>query len=149
MKPLLISAVSLALPLAAFAQRPPLQDQAPASLLPPSLQSLRGDPAPSPAPKPSWIAAGSAKLQALDKVNAASAMLTVKVGQTATFGSLTIAVKSCYVHPSDQPADAAAFVAVTDSHPDSDPFNGWLLANEPSVSMMQHPVYDIRVAGCS
>ena len=49
----------------------------------------------------------------------------------------------------DQPADAAAYLTVTDSHPDSPGFDGWMLEQEPSVSMMQHPVYDLRVTGCT
>ncbi|WP_428487910.1 DUF2155 domain-containing protein [Rhodopila sp.] len=95
-----------------------------------------------------WVPAASATLQALDKVNAQTARLTVKVGQPAAFGSLTITVKACVVRPPDQPADAAAYLDVTDSHPDSPGFDGWLLANEPSVSMMQNPIYDLRVSGC-
>jgi hypothetical protein len=96
-----------------------------------------------------WLPAGMAKLQALDKVNAQASALAVKVGQSTTFGSLTITVKSCVIRPPDQPADAAAFVDVTDSHPDSTGFSGWLLENEPSVSIMQHPIYDLRVTGCA
>ena len=74
--------------------------------------------------------------------------LTIKVGQSATFGSLTVTVKACVTRPPDQPADAAAFLHVTDSHPDSPGFDGWMLEDEPSVSMLQHPIYDIRLAGC-
>jgi hypothetical protein len=96
-----------------------------------------------------WVPAGSAKLVALDKVNAQATELTVKVGQSVTFGSLTISVKACDVRPPDQPADATAYLHVTDSHPDSPGFDGWMLRNEPSVSMMQHPIYDLRVTGCT
>jgi hypothetical protein len=49
----------------------------------------------------------------------------------------------------DQPPDAAAFLDVTDSHPDSPGFVGWMLENEPAASMMQHPIYDLRVIGCA
>jgi hypothetical protein len=86
---------------------------------------------------------------ALDKVNAQATELTIKVGESATFESLTISVKACVTRPPDQPADAAAYLHVTDSHPDSPGFDGWMLEDEPSVSMMQHPIYDVRVAGCS
>ena len=96
-----------------------------------------------------WLPAQTVKLQALDKVNAQTAALTIKVGTSATFGSLTIAAKACMVRPTDQPADAAAFLAVTDSHADSPGFNGWMLQDEPSVSMMEHPIYDLRVTGCA
>ncbi len=162
--------VMLAVP--ALAQNPPLQEQP----LPPLQKQWQDDgqapvqeqapvqdqtaaPDPSMAPpapdmtpesRPNvWLPAGAAKLQALDKVNAQATALTVKVGQSATFGSLTITVKACMVRPADQPADAAAYLDVTDSHPDSPPFDGWLLWHEPSVSMMEHPIYDIRVAGCT
>jgi hypothetical protein len=96
-----------------------------------------------------WVPASVAKLQALDKVNAQATELTIKAGQSATFGSLTITVKACVVRPPDQPADAAAYLDVTDSHPDAPGFDGWMLEDEPSVSMMQHPIYDLRVTGCS
>jgi hypothetical protein len=108
--------------------------------------------APPPAPvdrSAVWLPAGIVKLQALDKVNAQTTALTIKVGQSATFGSLTILVKACVVRPTDQPADAAAFLAVVDNHPDTAGFDGWMLANEPSASMMQNPVYDLRVTGCT
>ena len=131
---------------------PPVQ-QAPTTPLPPSAAM----PAPmQPASPPVavsrpnvWLPATTAKLEALDKVNAQATALTIKVGQSTTFGSLTITVKSCVVRPTDQPADAAAFLSVTDSHPDSPGFDGWILKDEPSVSMMQHPVYDLRIAGCA
>jgi hypothetical protein len=96
-----------------------------------------------------WLPATAVKLQALDKVNAQSTALTIKVGQSATFGSLTITVKACVTRPADQPADAAAYLDVTDSHPDLPPFDGWMLEDEPSVSMLQHPIYDLRVTGCA
>ena len=140
---------------------PPLQQQQ--WLIPPTRSFTPDRPqdnqeqAPPPAVAPpttmerpnSWLPATTVKLQALDKVNAQAAALTVKVGQTATFGSLSITAKACVVRPPDQPADAAAFLDITDSHPDSANFDGWLLQAEPSLSMLQHPVYDLRVTGCT
>ena len=139
----------------ATGQADPLQANPGQGASQPDLQGQQQTP-PGPAPmgQPAtipnvWIPAGAAKLQALDKVNAQASELTVKVGQSATFGSLTITVKSCVVRPTDQPADAAAFLAVTDSRPDSSGFDGWILQAEPSVSMMQHPIYDLRIVGCA
>jgi len=122
---------------------------APVTPMSPSSPALSG-PDMTPLPRSNvWVPAGVARFQALDKVNAQTTTLTVKVGQSATFGSLTIVVKACMVRPPDQAADAAAFIDVTDSHPDSPSFNGWLLGQEPSASMMEHPIYDIRVTGCA
>ena len=96
-----------------------------------------------------WVPAGVAKLEALDKVSAQATALTIPVGKSATFGSLTITVKACMIRPPDQPADATAFLAITDSHRDSRGFDGWMLENEPAVSMMQNPIYGLRVTGCA
>jgi len=107
--------------------------------------------APPAAPQPmklTWVPQASALLQVLDKVNAQNAVLTVKVGQQAQFGSLTIQVQACDAHPADQPHDSAAYLTITDSRADTSGFRGWMLANNPSVSMFQHPIYDVRVVGC-
>jgi hypothetical protein len=116
----------------AFAQTPPAQAPAPAQ----------------PVPGPTWLPRGEAVLQALDKVNARSQTFNVKVGASAHFGSLTIAVRSCVVRPPDQPADAAAFLDVTDATAGAPAFHGWMFQSDPAVSMLQHPIYDLRVLGC-
>ena len=170
MKAFWFAACGLTLAATAWAQRPPIQAQ----VLPP----LQQQDAPTSIPQrpdaptgfgqggqsqaqsqtPSgqttteqpniWLPGKTAQLQALDKVNAQAAALTIKVGQSATIGSLTITVKACLIRPPDQPVDAAAFLDVTDSHSDTAGFKGWMLATEPSVSIMQHPIYDLRVTGC-
>jgi hypothetical protein len=174
MNRILIALAALALTVGpyAMAQNPPLQEsplqkqwqmqgappvqQAPDSTGPST--NTAANPAPETvAPPPSvapgwpnvWLPATAAKLQALDKVNAQATTLTIKVGESATFGSLTVTVKACMTRPADQPADAAAYLDITDSHPDQPPFDGWMLQDEPAVSMMQHPIYDLRVAGCA
>ncbi|MEO9189857.1 MAG: DUF2155 domain-containing protein [Acetobacteraceae bacterium] len=108
-------------------------------------------PAPAPAPvtpAPEWVPQRNAVLEVLDKVDAVSRDYTVAVGQSVTVGSLTIAVQACQAHPPDRPADAAAYLAITDSHPDEPGFKGWMLAAEPWVAMLQSPLYDVRVLRC-
>ena len=125
-----------------------------ATPLPPVDQSTTPQP-PTPAAPPAappsqttWLPQASAQLQVLDKVNAQTAVLTVKVGESAQVGSLTIQVQACDTHPPDQPQDSTAFLTITDSHADAPGFRGWMLANNPSLSMLQHPIYDVRVVGC-
>ena len=110
-------------------------------------------PPPPSVPQPmqlTWVpmSQGTAQLQVLDKVNAQNATLTVKIGQQAQYGSLTIQVQACDTHPPDQPQDTAAYLKITDGHADEPGFQGWMLANNPSVSMLQNPIYDVRVVGC-
>ena len=105
--------------------------------------------APAPAPAaPEWVPEGSAVLEVLDKVDAVSRDYTVAVGQSVTVGSLSIAVQACQARPPNRPADAAAYLTITDSHQDEPGFKGWMLAAEPWVAMLQSPLYDVRVLRC-
>jgi hypothetical protein len=137
-------------------QLPPLQQQWKPEGLPsvqqaPISPGAPGQTTPPPSTERSniWLPATAANLQALDKVNAQGTTLTIKVGQSGTFGSLTIKVRACMVRPPGQAADAAAFIDMADNHPDAPGFDGWMLQAEPALSMMQHPIYDIRVTGCT
>ncbi|MBV9251677.1 MAG: DUF2155 domain-containing protein [Acetobacteraceae bacterium] len=146
-------------PQAPTRQYPQAQPQAPA---PSPAPVIRPAPPPaatviqpiSPPEKPAalasspWLPQGGAVLQALDKVNTQTATLTVRPGHPARFGALTIQVKECVVRPPDMPQDAAAYLTITDAHADEPSFQGWILKSAPALSMMQHPIYDIRVLGC-
>jgi hypothetical protein len=103
---------------------------------------------PSALPMNAWLPRQTADLKTLDKVSTRVADLSVRVGRSALFGSLTIAVRACVVRPPDQAADAAAWLDITDSHPDTPQFHGWMVLSAPTVSLLQHPVYDVRLSGC-
>jgi hypothetical protein len=96
-----------------------------------------------------WVRMGTATLQTLDKVNARGDTMVLKVGDSGRFGSLVITVRGCYVRASDQPADATAFLVIRDERPDAPGFSGWMVRSAPYMSMLAHPIYDVRVAGCS
>ena len=129
--------------------QPPSTTHVPA----PGQPSAPGQPAApeqsAPTPPNTWLPQGGAVLQMLDKVNAQTTTLTVADGHTGTFGSLIIAVQACEIRPPDMPQDAAAFLTITDSHPDQPGFKGWMLKSDPSLAMLEHPLYDVRVIGCT
>ncbi len=136
-------------------QTPGVAPNAPATASAPVPAPTQTAPAPAPvAPAPAppapnlWLPKPVADLMALDKVTARATPLSIRVGQSATFGSLTIAVRACAVRPPDQPADATAFLDITDSHPGVAPFHGWMIVSAPELSMLEHPIYDVRVSGC-
>ncbi len=101
------------------------------------------DPAASP-----WQNRDTAVIEALDKVDARSSDLTIPVGQSAKFGALTIQVQACVARPLDRPADSAAFLVITDPRPGAQAFHGWMFASDPAASMMEDPIYDVRVMSC-
>jgi hypothetical protein len=105
-------------------------------------------PTTTPAPGESWLPRGGVDLVALDKVTARATQLSARIGEDVQYGSLTIVARRCVVRPPGVSPDAAAFLEITDQRPGVAPFRGWMLKSVPSVSIYEHPVYDIRVAGC-
>jgi hypothetical protein len=105
-------------------------------------------PDPAPAWPNAWVQRGTASIAALDKLSARPTALAIRAGDSAPFRTLTIAVRSCVVRPPDRPADAAAWLDVTDSRPGSPEFHGWMLAGEPGLAILQSPTYDVRLLGC-
>jgi len=118
----------------------------------PSAPSAPGPAAPgaAPAAPPAgrWEERGTARLDVLDKVDARTTHVQIRAGASTAVASLTIAVRSCVVRPPDMPADAAAWLDITDSHGGAPPFHGWIFAAEPWIGMYQHPVYSVRLTAC-
>ena len=99
----------------------------------------------------SWAPRQQAQLQALDKVTARVTVLSARIGQPASFGTLTIMLSACNARPADEVPDAAAWMQITDSRAaagSAPAFRGWMFANAPAVNTLEHPVYDIRILEC-
>ncbi len=141
----------LLLPLAAQAQLPiaPPSPTGPPPAAPATPDQPAAPLAPAPAWPNIWLPRHNARIAALDKLSAQPTDVTIPVGGSAQFRTLTIAVRSCLVRPPNQPADAAAWLDVTDSHPGSPEFHGWMLAGEPELAVLPSPLYDVRLLGCN
>ena len=109
----------------------------------PAAPADQGTPLPA-----TWVPRGTAVLQILNKETAIAQTLSVAVAHSDKIGPLTITLQACVVRPPDMPADAAAFLRIADGRPNTPDFSGWILKNEPFLSMFQDPIYDIRVMGC-
>ncbi len=101
--------------------------------------------------QPTFIDQEYAALHALNKIAARVSQIWVPVGGEARFGRLTINVLACRKRPPEEPPEAAAFMEIVDAGADEQAvavFRGWMFASSPSLSAMEHPLYDIWVAGC-
>ncbi len=104
---------------------------------------------PEISPPDTWQPRQSGTLRLLNKLDSTTNTLTMHVGETRRVESLSITLKACDVRPPDLPQDATAQLTVVDSREGAPGFDGWMLANEPAAAMLEHPVYDIRLAGCA
>lgn len=95
-----------------------------------------------------WLPRPNVDLTGLDKITTRLTLVSGAVGKPMTFGTFKVTVRSCVVRGPDQPADQAAYLDVTDTRDASFAFHGWMLMSSPGVSVIEHPVYDLRLAAC-
>lgn len=91
------------------------------------------------------------KLQSLDKITARTVVFEAKVGSTIKFGPLYIKIQSCRKAPPIEKPESASFLQIWEVVPDEKPnwiFSGWMFASSPSLSPMDHPIYDVWVIDC-
>ena len=103
------------------------------------------------APDDKPIAGTGAKLEGLDKITARVFSLDVGNETTGVYEALQVTVKACYAAADTDLPERAAFLEITEAKPGAAPavvFSGWMFASSPSVSAMEHPVYDIWVVDC-
>ena len=123
-----------------------VEAQAPAPAPPP-----RGDSAPLRAIPPG-PGKPAAELQGLDKVTARTRRFYAPVGEATKFGTLSITVGDCLVNAPDAAPESVAYLTLVDIKPgqaEEKLFAGWMFASTPSLSTLDHGVYDVRVLACT
>ena len=117
---------------------------------------------------------GPAKVQVLDKVTARVSTLTLPIGRTLRYKTLSITAEACWrALPLEIPESIAwlrvsersfaragentnntanrstnALQGTQDTQEEQQVFSGWLYASSPSVSSVEHPVYDLVLLSC-
>ena len=92
-------------------------------------------------------------LRTIDKISAYTHTFEIPVGKTVKFGSsLFIKARACrQASPIDTPENAA-FLQIWQRKPSEDVptwvFSGWMFSSNPSISGIEHPVYDVWVIDC-
>jgi hypothetical protein len=103
-------------------------------------------------PMPEGPGIRSAELQGLDKVTARTQRFYAPVGKSTRFGTLEITVSDCLVNVPEAPPESVAHLTIIDHKPgqtEEKLFAGWMFASTPSLSALDHGVYDLRVLSCT
>ncbi|HEV3174822.1 MAG TPA: DUF2155 domain-containing protein [Stellaceae bacterium] len=117
-------------------------------------------PAPTKAPPAAATAAAPAVtiavLQGLDKTTARVSTVEAPIAQSVRFGTLVITARACVKKPPEDPPNTAAFLEIDEARPQGAQagtdmqhlFSGWMFAQSPALSTLEHPVYDVTVLDC-
>jgi len=105
-------------------------------------------------PPPATAAAPAltiAVLQGLDKTTARVSTVEAPLDQAVHFGTLVITARACVKKPPEEPPNTAAFLEINEARASTDTqrlFSGWMFAQSPALSTLEHPVYDVTVLDC-
>ena len=89
--------------------------------------------------------AGGAHLRALDKISGISSDVDVKRGETVVFNRLSITLHECRYPSEDPSSNAFASLTIIDTVQNARVFDGWMIADSPALSAMDHHRYDVWV----
>jgi hypothetical protein len=90
----------------------------------------------------------SAHIGVLDKVTAQVSSIKILSGEEVLIHDLKIINKSCYISLPEEKPMVAVYLVVEDTKGENN-FSGWMVKGLPSVSSMEHPLYDIWVKDCA
>ena len=92
------------------------------------------------------------EIKILDKVSSKTSKLTLEINKEAKFENLIIKVLKCKNSEFDDNPEVTAYMQVQDITFDNNDqvfvFNGWTFSSSPSITLFDHPVYDIWLSKC-
>lgn len=104
-----------------------------------------------PLPAPETRLLLGAELRQLDKMTGRTDSFELAVGQTVRQGRMVVRLDACRASEADAGNGAMAFMTVWDTKvPETPPvFSGWMFAESPALSALDHPRYDLWVIRCT
>jgi hypothetical protein len=90
-------------------------------------------------------------LQGLDKITGRVTAIEAPIDGAVRYGRLTIVARACHKTPPEETPFTAAFLEIREAKIGEQPsliFSGWMFAQSPALSALEHPVYDIWVVDC-
>ena len=89
-----------------------------------------------------------ASLSVLNKITANVDNLDIKLKENFEYGELRIYPIDCYLSSPEEKPETAIYLNVYHNTKDEKIFSGWMLKSLPSISAIEHPIYDIWVNEC-
>ena len=91
-------------------------------------------------------------LKILDKISSKNTLIKLKNGEPINFNDLYIKSLKCKNSEFDDNPEITAYIQVRDltdkNNNEVFVFNGWMFSSSPSVTLFDHPVYDVRLISC-
>ena len=91
-------------------------------------------------------------LKILDKISSKNYLIKLRNGELINYKDLSIKSLKCKNSEFDDNPEITAYIQVKDltdkNNNEVFVFNGWMFSSSPSVTLFDHPVYDVRLINC-
>ncbi|MEM9146659.1 MAG: DUF2155 domain-containing protein [Pseudomonadota bacterium] len=95
-------------------------------------------------------ARAGARLRKLDKMTGSTETVEIEAGGTRDLGRLRVALAVCEAPEDDARKGTRAHLTVWDMKTPAEPaFAGWMFADSPALSALDHPRFDLWVIACT
>jgi len=87
----------------------------------------------------------------LDKITGLTTTFETKIGEEKRFGGLIVKADACYTRDITEEPKTTSFVEVDELESDDTRkkiFSGWMFAESPGLTAVEHPIYDVWLTGC-
>ena len=95
----------------------------------------------------------TATVQILNKTTAKTSILDLRINQKTQLGNLSITLKKCWQASLDQKPESKMLLEIFEEKNVTEKkeeriFYGWIFASSPSISGLEHPIYDVVALSC-
>jgi hypothetical protein len=91
--------------------------------------------------------AKTATIIALDKITTKRKKLIMEIGETKTFGRITIESLFCWKSLPSEPSENKVLLKIEEKNEEL--FYGWMFSSSPSINPFEHALYDVFVVDCA
>lgn len=94
-----------------------------------------------------------ARIQILDKIMAQTTEIDIKISEIYQFENLSILIHKCWQSNPEEKPENKTLITIKEyqryeNNHENIIFNGWMLSSSPSISSMEHVIYDITLIKC-
>ena len=88
-------------------------------------------------------------LKILNKITANVEQIDIKLKEKYEYDYLEIYAIDCYLSDKYEKTEKAVYLNIYNREINEKIFNGWMLKTLPSISSLEHPIYDIWIEDCN
>ena len=88
-------------------------------------------------------------LKILNKITANVEQIEIKLKENYEYDYLEIYAIDCYQSDKYEKTEKAVYLNIYNREINEKIFNGWMLKTLPSISSLEHPIYDIWIENCN